>query len=131
MTSPESFERIASRELDAEIGERVMGLRVFPEPTWGDPWRVEGLPDTQLPPFSTDIAAAWTVVEKLKSFAKIGDVPCDLCIKVGIGDGVFCEIFDMSPMGYVGYEGDLISSHAEADTAPLAICLAALGAVAR
>lgn len=82
-----------------------------------------------LPHYSTDMAAAWMVVERLKSLGKIAGHPCDLCIKAGLGDSAFCEIFDLSPMGYAGYSGPMTSVDVDAPTVSEAICKAALIAV--
>jgi hypothetical protein len=134
----------AGRELDALTAEKVMGWKLYkcinpshvyepylwcsPEDTRvpNDHWprhRVldphETVADTVtkiIPHYSTDIAAAWQVVEKM---LKIGQV------NVGyhkLADPSWaCRIF--------GLEGDLTDIEVYAPTAPLAICLAALKAI--
>ena len=96
----------AGRELDALIAEKVMddmlaGIRLDGSPMFDD-----------IPHYSTQIADAWLVVEKLgKSF----DV--SRCRKFQEIEAWFWEAsFHNGP-------------DAQADTAPLAICLAALKAV--
>jgi hypothetical protein len=103
----------AGRELDALVAEKVMGICV--STGWEDIYPVvAGVTCVTNPirPYSTDIAAAWEVVEKA-----------------------------LAPKGYnVGplYEGNgwwVVQDAgcgmeiAIAETAPLAICLAALNAV--
>lgn len=88
------------------------------------------------PAFSSDIAAAWGVVEKLKALSSLPDGrACDLCVKVGVGDGFFVEVFDLSPMGYVNTDKStqppLEYFTVGAETAPLAICKAALKVFAK
>lgn len=67
----------AGRELDALIAEKVMGWILGPEritrPDGGsfdapihDDWEYKGYRPYSLPPYSTDIAAAWLVIEKLQ-----------------------------------------------------------------
>lgn len=92
-------ERKAGRELDALVAEKVMGVetmqKLYPSMmAKGGAW---------LPHFSTDIAAAWEVVEKMRREGYIFDI----------------EI----RKDYVGVNCE----HCE--SAPLAICLAALRAV--
>lgn len=111
-----------SRELDAKVAELVMGYElikirdIYVEGAWnGDnPDSLIELPHQEkLPHYSTDIAAAWKVVEKF-SF--------DLKDWNGCGEedyrGYTCKLYD----GRTQVEET-------ADTAPLAICLAALKAV--
>ena len=116
----------AGRELDALVAEKVMGrvwavapmtapIKVLIEPQFktGDWQELKGgeiASFGNLPLYSTDIAAAWEVVEKLR-----GDR-----ITVGVtayDRDVECEI----------HIGGLHTVRAE--TAPLAICRAALKAV--
>jgi hypothetical protein len=76
---------------------------------WGDECNYEHL--EHLPPYSTSIAAAWKVVEKLmKGKRNVG---------VWSEDGKWEATIEE-------YDGGLIEHTAVADTAPLAICLAAL-----
>ena len=94
----------AGRELDTLVAEKVMGLNVDRSmmhngPSYFDP-----------PAYSTDIAAAWLVVEKLR------------------------ETHDVELRGYQPYEPNnwqvvVDSEFYTEGTAPHAICLAALKAV--
>lgn len=57
----------AGRELDALVAERVMGWKLFAsEPGYGRPPHQITLVLTPIPHYSTDIAAAWIIVEKLR-----------------------------------------------------------------
>jgi hypothetical protein len=121
----------AGREMDAEIGRRVFGLAVrtitqidhrgaHDEPGYSDPPRRMGdgrmgVAAHALPLYSTDLGAAWQVVDKLRAeghgeFQLSADPdPTDAWIasfSVPLGDAP--PFFPMAP------------------TAPLAICLAAL-----
>lgn len=100
----------AGRELDALIAKHVfdMTLRNITETScelWhGDKWHSCG----PCAHYSTDIADAWEVVEKAdlwSLYGSIGDGPYRACIQFGDREGLMT-----------------------ADTAPLAICLAALKA---
>lgn len=108
-----------SRELDALVAEKVMGWRVGPIDddylaSDGTPtgW-TKGTCYSQRPPFrpSTDIAAAWEVVQQFDSVKVLkAGASWDCGISVKRGDWFEVEL-------------------ASAPTAPLAICLAALRAV--
>jgi len=89
----------AGRELDALIAERVMG----------EMWGVGPNLEDTLPHYSTQIADAWLVVEKMRPYFEIY---CD--------GGGWVARFGWADAGTLA---------AYADTAPLAICLAALKAV--
>ena len=85
----------AGPELDALVAVEVMEVRAFP------------------PNYSTDIGAAWQVVEKLRAGKFVWIKDCG-------GFGWRVEILSSS-------ETDIqIDFSVVADTAPLAICLAAL-----
>lgn len=104
----------AGRELDALVAERVMGASVLRHQgsdghdayfDWGDHTR------GYAPAYSTDIAAAWAVVEHLKQL--------DLSLAWHNSQWV---------ARFIKW-GKVEHSIGEADTGPLAICLAALKAV--
>ena len=110
-----------SRELDALVAEKVMGWQdaraFFPWPESGVmldnyammPPHGGAIRDiAHVPHYSTDIAAAWEVWETLRSR--------DYYIA-------------FTDTGYGVFEGDDWLLVTEADTAPLAICRAALEAV--
>lgn len=105
------------RELDALIAEKVMGLVEFATYAgkakasmgWGkngDDWKNL----RSLPNYSTDISAAWEVVEKY--FGTVGHTT----IGNMANEGYYCELFN-------GKEFVRASS---VESAPHAICLAAL-----
>jgi hypothetical protein len=95
-------ELVAGRELDARVAEKVMGWEPRgPHPIHGTPVFATGRNDTFAPHFSTDIAAAWQAAEKLKAASWRFRVWQD-------------------------YKDALM---VDAETAPLAICRAALKAL--
>ena len=97
----------AGRELDALVAEKVMGLT---EEDW-----IAG--PTGLPrPYSTDIAAAWEVVEKLRGTHR------PFLLSHDFQDG-----FMKWPVVIVGFGAVVV--HEGQYGAPHAICLAALKAV--
>jgi hypothetical protein len=120
----------AGRELDRLIETKVFGTRIP---------KAEGL-RLNPPPYSTDIAAAWTVAEKMRergSLVTVKSIPKESafilegsrseydapCPDRQVGKGkVCCQLHWMGE----GFRHDEL---AMADTAPLAICLAALKAV--
>ena len=109
----------AGRELDAEVAERVMGLRTRPR-SWskegpclqeapGKPWRI-------IPHYSTSVADAWEVVEKIRSASKLSVIveastnPTEYICAVG-----------------AHHRGQWIETvRAVSESAPAAICAAAL-----
>jgi hypothetical protein len=113
--------KTVGRDLDALVAEKVMGFVVNRRD--GGPWHLVGEHPFQargrccgggLPPYSTDIGAAWEVVEKIwdggrgMSWRVVDDVPPTVCAEFWEGDHE--------------YEGI-------GQSAPHAICLAALAAV--
>ena len=114
----------AGRELDALIAEKVLGLSgVRDGKSWlyGDNWthNKEGVL-CLVPHYSTQIADAWLVVEKLHNDS-VG------IIRVSNGDG---DSYDCDILPYLPKEMDGCShAHITAESWPLAICLAALKAV--
>lgn len=121
----------AGRELDALVAEKVMGLKVRKEKVpngHGHPaahydlvdfWYGKNEDIGHLPHYSTDISAAWKVMEKLKTLVKSPGY-----VDVGTNndkDGWSCELVRRSGEG--GQPAIF------APTAPLAICLTALETV--
>jgi hypothetical protein len=129
----------AGRELDALVAERVMGwTHVGPHP-WGKP---HGVPPegrvynerfgeasrpvglVEVPAYSTDIAAAWQVVEKIRN---TDEAP----------DQTYWNFTDCSGCGWraevlqVLTENDMphLVAYGVGETLPEAICRAALAAV--
>jgi len=132
-------ERESDIKLCARIAIEVMGWEEVQSPTglakenafWisdnGETvWRVR---PTNLWQPDTSIKDAWEVAEKVRSLNEMPKGRVDLVVKVALGDRSFCEIFDMSPMGYEGQEWAFPDVYVEACTAPKAICLAAEEAV--
>lgn len=125
----------AGPELDRLVDEKVMGRIVKHRERFrhgranGMEW-VSAHPDVvyagdpffPISPYSTDIAAAWPVAEKVGISV--------LKIPTGWAAGVWPEGEDNRGEYRSGecYDGDF-KHYAEADTAPLAICYAALRAV--
>jgi hypothetical protein len=106
-------ERVAGRELDAEVAEKVMGR---PVGEWLEGIYYQDGRRGRIPRFSTDIAAAWQVVEKLAA-----DTPA------WPHHGYFVSIHNSTGLGR--WEARIgATAIAHAHTAPLAICLAALAA---
>lgn len=111
------------REIDALVAEKVMGEKaVADEATWdSETWKLNG-PIFGPKPYSTDMACAWLVMEKLHAYNPFWECPA--------GNENFPGI-DLSPTIPRGWHcnfGD-DTTHAYADTAPMAICKAALKAV--
>lgn len=122
----------AGRELDALVAEKVMGdVRLIEPVVVGVPgherslfWKAGSMLMENPPEYSQSIEYAWQVVEKLKERS-------DLFPQVGwvrVHDNQYqhrCEIWMNDPEAHKhGWLADIY-----ADTAPLAICLAALKAV--
>ena len=109
----------AGRELDALVAEKVMGMKLDAAAGWNHPSLVQGTPLKIIPPkYSTDIAAAWQVVQNLRErgwYFDIGDKPSDY--------------EDMaSPRVWSAFV-DRVIFGADADTPMEAICLVALKSV--
>lgn len=111
----------AGRALDALIAERVMGLafandaKTFVEIP-GTAEEIAGGHLVQcafLPPYSTDIAAAWTVVERVDNRNSVAK-------QIGV------QTFGLARCDDGTYAAMFFNASARADSAPLAICRAAL-----
>jgi hypothetical protein len=114
--SMRGFEVKPGRELDSIVAEKVMGWKWNAESAWlGDSkWsRTHGDPWSFLPHYSTDIADAWAVVEKLREGNDVElktlywGKKTDWWVRLNSG-------FDVNTF---------------AETAPMAICKAAILAV--
>jgi hypothetical protein len=111
-----------SREIDALIAEHVTGLHrtewmtLGPEDEeameliWWDLSEPPGLNMTQVPKYSTDISAAWEIVEQLAE------------------EGIYTLVDQIKSTCHVVMSDidDTIRGENVAETAPMAICLAAL-----
>lgn len=110
------------RELDALVARDVFGLEVHTEPI-GFMFVRHGNTDGPVMPYSTDIAAAWMIVEKLGLSL----------VRMTNGNwwaGRFREGTYFSSDVELGVVDGNLEDGAEAPTAPEAICRAALAAVA-
>jgi Phage ABA sandwich domain len=124
----------AGRELDALIAERVMGLPALSVQDWQGKrlWHRRGddrLYTEAVPYYSTDIAAAWQVVECIHAWAPL----CggDRCDHFSIDAPALLSNPEPPALWAVGWHdyagGERICSlEATADTVPLAVCRAAL-----
>lgn len=127
---------MTNREIDALVAEKVMGfdlvhsdLGSFWTPMISHPFSIGGKPagtmPAELPHYSTNIADAFRVVEKVAEYDRLGFRIEHLCENSGekwIARFPTTSVPDCEEM-------DPDANEAEADTAPLAICLAALKAV--
>lgn len=100
------------RDLDALVAEKVMGLKGPLANFW---YETENGMHACLPAYSTDIAAAWEVMEELKS--------------IGSMVQVFFSIGTWRVSWRRQNDPPSITLYATAGAAPHAICLAALQAV--
>lgn len=126
MTIEQIYAMPAGPDLDALVAEKVMGWTCFVwrgVPVWEWPgFRRDGwypsMPKRkeQLPPYSTDIATAWLVFAALEAAVQKKHYPAVLCLKRDRKDW-WVEIH-REDFGYEQCFGG--------DTAPLAICRAAL-----
>jgi hypothetical protein len=124
MTTEQIDKMPEGREMDALIAEKVMGLNVKPvfhpknelKFMPGFVWRYEDAWEhPEIKDYSTDIAKAWEVVEKLNTHIIIE--------RLEYREDWYCEISGISNSA-----GEQLHS-TTAPTAPLAICRAALKAV--
>lgn len=102
MTRDEILNMPAGREMDSLVAKYIMKVSDAREVFF----------------FSTDIYVAWEVVKKIMSEYWFSiNTPCDS--RSGMWEVDFMSLRDKSPFNYISY----------GDTAPLAICRAALLAV--
>lgn len=103
----------AGRELDALVAEKVMGRILIPDEVLK---HTSATNFEDIPAYSTDISAAWQVVEKMLELGAYVDIGID---KYG------------AQVQLDNYDGKWESGESiRADNAPLAICRAALKALA-
>jgi hypothetical protein len=122
------------REIDALIASRVMGLYLHKRrEEWddGDPYfyvyyKEDSEHIEHIPHYSTSIASAWDVVEKLQSLGKTLILTWDAR---ELKNSYFISNFNSEGLPCRGWKFEDDSFEIEADTAPMAICLAALEAV--
>ena len=108
----------AGREMDREVAEKVMGDLFNPDFGWAlSKYRhapAESVCEISMKPptYSISISAAWEVVEKVTN-----DFTRDLGFKFHVHSGGLTSI---------SVDGDAVNYRVEGETAPLAICRAAL-----
>jgi hypothetical protein len=101
-------------ELDILVAEKVMGFR--------DTDAGQYFSASAVPPYSTDIAAAWQVVEKLA----LQNIRIELMPTMA---GYAVDFIKYDPTQEFTPWTEISNSYVEAEQAPHAICLAALKAV--
>ena len=117
-----------SREIDALIAEHIFDWRWFKDPDNFKPPVLENeFFDTNIRHFSTDIKAAWEVVEKLKKQSS-KDISIIMHLVIGDNEKVGHYMFEIETWCMQSANRiDLIASP-WVETAPMAICKAALKA---
>lgn len=116
-----------SREIDAMVAEKVMGWTKA-EPldgrsrAWPPDCKIKMWPHgISIPPYSTDIASAWEVVERMGRWHGFDFI-------VRTTGGLYGKKEWEAGWYEDGFEGPESRAVADADTVPMAICLAALAA---
>lgn len=125
---------LAGRELDALVAEKVMGwtwhavnnicLMLAPQDVKIEIWSAEALMRHSIPCYSTDIGAAWQVVEKMGTRVASKRCAGDFILEWDHLDNCWC-----AGWAYYSYDGPQYEFAGKAETVPLAICLAGLDAV--
>lgn len=119
----------AGRDLDVLIAERVMGWRHDIDSFgvgWLDTHGAFRL-DEEVPPYSTDIAAAWAVVAHLQAQGALFRLQYGRTKPLQrTGHGAANSKFGPEWGALFQHMPSYFEASATADTAPLAICLAAL-----
>lgn len=129
LKSKQSKKILVVRELDALIAEEVMGWRIFPDGPNGEMHTIDAnqceCHEYDIPHYSTDIAAAWEVVEKLKTIGLR-----DFNIELSSGSEHLNE-WEVSIYWLDDEQrhGPFYFSSDSTNSAPYVICLAALKAV--
>ena len=122
---------VAGRELNALVAKEVMGwerIQMKHPPggvSWPTPPKGFDVPNNRfasIPLYSTSIAAAWEVVEKLRDSGLTVDICSD-----AVDEEWEVEVW--RPEEENEYGQVRVATPGYADTAPHAICLAALAAV--
>lgn len=118
----------AGRKLDAIVAERVLGVRVgFEVGVSLFSYTANGFEGVA--PYSTDIEAAWQVVDELDKRDYYFAMSRDWVMVGGVPTGERGYHARFHPYMEVAYGEDENATSAWAETAPLAICRAALRAV--
>lgn len=124
----DTTELVAGRELDALVATKIFGWQavdgtIIPwlAPVGTNP---DGEPLSIVPPYSADIAAGWLVVEQMQASGYRPEI-------WATDDGLWFAHFAYGESPLVGATYDLSDDPASsAETAPLAICRAALATLA-
>ena len=116
MTRDEILNMEAGREMDTLVAEKVMGFPVKIGDITGEPYHAQF--GYSMPNYSTNIAAAWMVVEKLQN-----QYPAFNLVWVKLQ--ILKPEIALRRAWRANFQGSTLSD-AFADTAPLAICRAAL-----
>ena len=122
----------AGRELDLIIASKIFGIKKIHYGKWdtekkfpqyipsGKPWRTHQIDAKPVPAFSTHIAHAWEIVEKLRRDG--------WNISISADNGWGCTFYKVNVQGDEQFNATWEESHGpiNSDTTPLAICRAAL-----
>lgn len=121
MTHDEILNMEAGREMDALVAEKVMGWREYDYKFYSS-WEIAEGVFRRMSEFqpSIDIASAWEVVEKIRTTIIHGLPVCPNIVYHHSIPAWHCELFN-----------NMWMRQADADTAPLAICRAALLATSK
>lgn len=108
------------RKLDALVAEKVMGFQVD---SFGYCVSQKGKIEEELPYYSTDIAAAWEIIPKLR----------DRRIHVKLECGGLCDVWTVELFHWGVFKDTFTNDNprtkSSSQSAPHAVCLAALKAV--
>lgn len=119
-----SEQKQAGRELDAEIARRVLGSAVIRGGGYGHDFSFTDYPAVQVPSYSTEIAAAWEIVEWFRSRRYNVFLSAECGWQSAPGTPQFAVTIE-----WMADEPAVIESVFEVGaTMPLAICRAALEA---
>jgi len=117
MTREEIFELKAGPELDRLVAEHITGWKEGEKGPRVAKWGVGILGEKVLPRYSTDIAAAWSVVEKLVNLGWLVNL-----LSPWKGNATYHWTCYVERQGKSGWEKLEVAG----DSAPAAICRAAL-----
>ncbi len=120
-----------NRELDKEIAEKIFGHEVVLTKTKRHEYYTIGKPDwydeygemklvNPLPNYSSDISNAWEVVEKFRDQG--------LQFELRVSPGTLWIVW-VARLSMIPFQEDELLAEAKGESAPLAICLAALKTV--
>lgn len=140
-------ETMTNEQIDSLVAEKVFGWTLDKRPGYGWPVPNAVVPAMKHPAYSATIAAAWSVVEKMREDDWLVVVKCNTDAARFTIEGSRSEYDAPSPDRPIGPKGSCVcelscmrvckdptarwrnNRWAMADTAPRAICIAALAAV--